>query len=151
MAKWFLLGFIVLIAAEVTAFALVGAGIGLWQAFALLAATSIGGLIVLRLPGRASLDRMRVAVTQSGIAGVEAGGEAFLTVSAGILLLIPGFITDGLGFLLLLSPVRRWIAARFRRFVRTQQGAPSVVTLDSEEWSRIPERSLEQRQTNDRG
>jgi UPF0716 protein FxsA len=151
MVKWFLIGIVALLAAEVAALTLVAAVIGLPQALGLMAATSIAGLIVLRRPGRARLERLRIAVTQSGIAGLEAGGDAFLTVAAGILLLLPGFITDVLGFLLLFPPVRHWISARFQRFVRTsQQGPAAVVDLDRKDWSQVPERVLDDpRRKND--
>lgn len=151
MAKWLLAGTFILIAAEVAAFTLVGSGIGFLQAFGLLAATSLLGLVVLRYPGRARLDRLRGAVTQHGIVGLEAGGDAFLTVSAGILLLLPGFISDGLGLLLLVPAVRRWIGGRFRRFAQSRAaGRPSVVDLDSEDWRRVPDRTLDdQRRRND--
>jgi UPF0716 protein FxsA len=144
MAKFILIGLLTLPAAEVAAFILVAAEIGLAPAFGLLLATSAAGLIVLRYVGVARLARLRVAVTQSGLPGIEAGGDAFLTIFAGILLLLPGFITDGLGILLLLAPVRRWIGARFQRFVQRHQaaGPPGVVDLDREEWSRTPDQVL---------
>lgn len=133
MAKWFLIGLLALATVEVMALLLAGASMGLPQALTLLAATSLIGLVVLQWPGRARLQRMRVAVTQSGIAGLEAGGDAFLTVSAGILLLVPGFVTDILGVILLLPPARRWIGGRFRRFAQaSQSGAVAVVDLDRE-------------------
>jgi UPF0716 protein FxsA len=147
MAKWFLLGALALFAAELGALLLVGAVVGPGLAVALLFATSIAGVIVLQRPGRAQLKRLRVAVTQSGLPGLEAGGDAFLTVSAGILLLVPGFITDLLGISLLLPPVRRWIGGRFRRVVQTHPGArpAAVVDLNREDWSRVPERALKDR------
>ena len=144
MAKWFLIGILALAAAEIAALVLAAAAIGLPQALVLMLATSLAGVVVLRHPGRARLERLRVAVTQSGIAGLEAGGDAFLTVSAGILLLLPGFITDILGIFLLLPPVRRWIGGRFQNFARSKRSAPdAVVDLDRTDWNRVPERVLE--------
>jgi UPF0716 protein FxsA len=144
MAKWFLIGLLALITAEVMALLLAGAAMGLLPALTLLVATSLMGLVVLQWPGRARLQHMRVAVTQSGITGLEAGGDAFLTVSAGILLLVPGFVTDVLAVVLLLPPVRQWIAGRFRRFAQANQGGPAaVVDLDRNDWSQVPEHGLE--------
>ncbi len=151
MTKWLLIGVLVLAAAEIAALGLARAVMGLPQALILLFTTSLAGLMVLRWPGRAQLQRLRVAVTQSGIVGLEASGNAFLTVSAGILLLLPGFITDILGILLLLPAVRRWIGGRFRRFVHTHQGGTAaVVNLDPADWNHIPERALkDQTRKND--
>jgi UPF0716 protein FxsA len=152
MAKWMLIGVLALPAMEIALFILVAAGIGFPLAFGLLLATSVAGLLVLRHAGRARLERLRVAVTQSGIAGLKASGEVFLTVFAGILLLLPGFITDALGIFLLIPPVRRWIGARFRGFVRYNQSGPptGVVDLGREEWSQVPEQALDDpRRRND--
>jgi UPF0716 protein FxsA len=151
MAKWFLIGLLALPAAEIVAFILVSAGIGILPAFTLLLATSLAGGVVLRGAGRARLERMRTAVTQSGVAGIEAGGDAFLTISAGILLLLPGFITDVLGFLLLLPPARQWIHGRFQQFIRRNQASQpkGVVDLGPSEWTQVPEQRLEQPRRKD--
>lgn len=150
MAKWFVIGILALITGEIAALVLTAAAIGLPQALVLMLATSLAGLLVLRRPGRARLERLRVAVTQSGIAGLEAGGDAFLTVSAGVLLLIPGFMTDVLGILLLLPAVRRWIGGRFQSFARNRSAPDAVVDLDRTDWNRVPERALEDlQQRND--
>jgi len=144
MIKWLPIGLLALAAAEISVFVLVAAVIGLPQVLGLLLAASFAGVIVLLHPGRARIERLRVAVTQSGIRGLEAGGEAFLTVSAGFLLLLPGFITDVLGLILLLPPVRRWIGGRFRRFAQQSQGhSPAVVDLDRSDWSQVPQSALQ--------
>jgi UPF0716 protein FxsA len=145
MGKLILIGVLLLPAAEVALFILVAAQIGLPQALGLLLATTAAGLIVLRYAGTTQFERLRLAVTQSGLPGIEAGGNAFLTVSAGILLLLPGFITDAFGILLLLPPVRRWIGARFRQAMQRDQGPhpAGVVDLDREDWTRAPERVLD--------
>jgi UPF0716 protein FxsA len=144
MVKWFLIALLALAGVELTAFLLTAAAIGLLWALTLLVVTSLVGLLVLQWPGGTRMQRMRVAVTQSGIAGLEAGGDAFLTVSAGILLILPGFGTDILGGVLLLPPVRRWIAGRFQRFVQASRRGPEVpIDLDRRDWSQVPEHVLE--------
>ena len=146
MVKWFLLAAIALLAAEIAALLALGMLIGLPLALLLMGATSLAGIAVLRYPGRSRLHRLHEAVARNGIGGLQAGGDAFLTVIAGVLLLLPGFVTDIGGFLLLLPPVRSWIGARFRRFVRTDPpGAPGVVDLDRGEWNQVAERKLDDR------
>jgi UPF0716 protein FxsA len=123
------------------------------QALLLMTATSFAGVAVLRHPGRGRIERLHEAVAKKGIGGLEAGGDAFMTVTAGILLLLPGFITDAAGLLLLLPPVRNWIGGRFHRFVRTtsQPGSPGVIDLNRGEWDRVPEPRLDdRRRPNDR-
>ncbi len=113
-------------------------------------ATSFAGIAVLRHPGRTRIDRLHEAVAKKGIGGLEAGGDAFLTISAGILLLVPGFITDAAGLLLLLPPVRSWIGGRFQRFVQTKQpGRPGVVDLEPDQWNQVPDRQIDQHRPND--
>jgi UPF0716 protein FxsA len=150
MVKWFLLPVAALLFAEVAAFLAVGAVIGGVQALLLLLTTSLLGLVVLQYPGRARISRLHDAVTKNGIPGLQAGGDAFLTVAAGFLLLLPGFITDAVGLLLLLPPVRGWIGGRFRRHVRTHPpGRPGVVDLERDQWDRMPERRIDERQQPD--
>jgi UPF0716 protein FxsA len=105
-------------------------------------ATSLAGIAVLQYPGRTRIQRLHQAVAKEGLGGLQAGGDAFLTVAAGFLLLVPGFITDAAGLLLLLPPVRHWIAGRFRGFVSTRPAKPGVVDLEREEWNQVPEQQL---------
>jgi len=149
MVKWFLFAIVALLAAEAAVFLAVGAAIGLPQALVLMLATSLLGIAVLRHPGRARLDRLHAAVAKNGIGGLEAGGEAFLTIAAGVLLLLPGFISDAAGILLLLSPVRRWIGARFQTFVQTRPPSPGVVDLERNQWNQVPDRQIDQRRPGD--
>jgi UPF0716 protein FxsA len=151
MAKWILIGVLALPAAEIMAFVVVAAGIGILPALGLLLAISLAGVAVLRGAGRARLERMRVAVTQAGVAGIEAGGDAFLTVSAGVLLLLPGFVTGLLGALLLLAPVRQWIRGRFQHSIRAGQAKrpKGVVDLGPDEWNQVPEQSLDDQHRKD--
>ena len=144
MVKWFLLGIAALVAAEVAAIIAVAAVLGVLPALALMAATSLLGLAVLRHPGRIRINRLHEALMKNGIAGLEAGGDAFLTVAAGFLLFVPGFITDAAGLLLLLSPVRRWIGGRFQRSMTARSsGSPGVVELEPDQWNRVPERQID--------
>jgi UPF0716 protein FxsA len=146
MVKWFLLAIVALLAAEVAALLVVGAVIGLPKALLLMLTLSLTGLLVLRHPGRAQINRLHQAVAKNGLAGLEAGGDAFLTVAAGVLLLLPGFITDAAGLLLLLPPIRGWIGRRFHHHVQTRPpGAGGVVNLERDQWSRVPDRQLDDR------
>jgi UPF0716 protein FxsA len=81
------------------------------------------GLWLMKAEGRLAWQRLGAAVAQ----GVRPGREVLdgaLVVLGGLLLIIPGFITDALGLSLLLAPTRgltrRAIAHNFQsRFVRT--------------------------------
>jgi hypothetical protein len=82
MAKWFLLAVVFFVLAEWAAFLAVSAVIGLLPAFILLLATSLAGIAVLQYPGRMRIQRLHQAVAKEGLGGLQAGGDAFLTVAA---------------------------------------------------------------------
>ena len=117
-------------------------GSGFLAAFALMLATSVAGVLVLRRAGRARLARFRVAVADSDVTGIQANTGGFLTVLAGILLVLPGFITDVIGALLLIPRVRTWFGATFRRAVHRHDrktGPGSVIDLEPHEWEQLPD------------
>jgi UPF0716 protein FxsA len=144
MVKWLLLAMAALLAGEVAALVAVASVIGLPQALVLMLATSLAGIAVLRHPGRTRIGRLHEAVTKKGVSGLQASGDAFLTIAAGFLLLLPGFLTDAGGLLLLLPPVRNWIAARFQRVMQTRPaGRPGVVDLEPDQWSQTPDQQTD--------
>jgi UPF0716 protein FxsA len=96
---------------EVFVFIEVGSAIGWLAAVVLLLATSVLGARLLRIQGRATIERVTRAVSErrSPARGTIDGLLGFL---GGGLLLTPGFVTDAMGALLLL-PVTRRLAARW--------------------------------------
>jgi len=101
----FVLWLIVLFAAEVIAFIVVGDAIGfLWAVLALLG-TSLIGWEVLRTQGRAALGHVSAAVSERRPPGPGAF-DRVLGFLGGGLLFLPGFATDAAGVLLLLPPTR---------------------------------------------
>jgi len=113
----FLLLLIAVPVIEVFVFIEVGHAIGWLLAVLLLLGTSLLGAQVLRFQGRAAIQRVSVAVTEHRTPS-RAVVDGLLGFLGGLLLLIPGFVTDVLGALLLLSPTRaltrRWISHHFR-------------------------------------
>jgi UPF0716 protein FxsA len=108
---------------EVLVFIEVGRAIGWPLAVVLILGISVLGVQLLRIQGRSAIERVSLAVSErraSGSAAVD-GALGFL---GALLLVVPGFVTDALGGLLLF-PVsrrlaRRWMsrhyAARVMRF-----------------------------------
>jgi UPF0716 protein FxsA len=107
VAKWLLLAIVGLPLAELAVFIAVAATIGFAWALMLVLATSLAGALVLRLAGGSHIARIRGALNQGSFTMLQADGAGAATLLAGILLLIPGFITDLAGVLLLIGPVRR--------------------------------------------
>jgi UPF0716 protein FxsA len=151
MVKWIILAILLLPLAEIAAFILVAVVAGLGWALILMLATTLAGFLVLRQAGRGRIARFRVAVTDTDIAGIQANAGGFLTVLAGLLLFLPGFITDLIGAALLIGPVRRWCGRTFRLWVRRQNpGDPSVIDLAPGEWQQMPDPKLSNRSRRDR-
>lgn len=97
---------------EIAGFIIVGKAIGLWLTLALVLFTSFLGLLILRLGGIGLVRNLQNA----GRAGAQPADELVngaMRVVAGILLIIPGFITDILGLLLLSPAVRRFFWKSF--------------------------------------
>jgi UPF0716 protein FxsA len=100
---------------EVFVFIEVADAIGWLPALILLFGTSLLGARLLRSEGRAAIERFSLAVSERR-APAGAAIEGALGFLGAVLLALPGFVTDALGALLLLSPTRklarRWISKR---------------------------------------
>ena len=107
----FLTVFALVALAEMATFFWVESRIGLAWALGLALTTALIGSFLVRRAGVAVLARIRERWSQGAVPGRELVDGAAILV-AGAFLISPGFITDTLGFLLLVPLVRRWIYAR---------------------------------------
>lgn len=82
-------------------------------------ATAVIGGVVLRLQGLAAVESARRDLTE-GRAPVEAVADGVFLLLAAPLLMTPGFITDAVGFLLLVPPVRHAIARQVLTRLRSK-------------------------------
>lgn len=83
----------------------VGSGIGGLTTIALCLLTAVIGGLLIRIQGIQTLLKARQSIRQHELA--EQGMHGVMLVIAGVLLFIPGFISDGLGFILLIPTVRK--------------------------------------------
>jgi UPF0716 protein FxsA len=109
----------------------VGSILGVWPVLAIIVATFLTGIYVVRHQGVGVARRM-MASARSGEPPVEPMVEGMLLFIAGGCLIAPGLITDAIGLLLLIPPLRQWAARwmltrglpmsvyRVRRTSRTQ-------------------------------
>ena len=100
--------------AEIAGFILVGRGIGLFPTLLLVVASAIAGIVLMRVQGFGVLSRLRRSGQEGRAPGKELLDAAMILI-AGILLLIPGFLTDLLGLSLFLPPVRAFLWNRLMR------------------------------------
>jgi len=87
----------------------VGRAIGAGTTIGLVILTAVLGAWLLRLQGLVTLARVRAALEAGELPAIELVEGLILLITA-VLLLTPGFITDAIGFLVLLPGVRRTLA-----------------------------------------
>jgi len=87
----------------------VGRQIGFWWTILIVVATAVIGTAVLQHQGLETIGRINRSMAE-GVPPVEPVAEGFFLLLAGAFLLTPGIITDSIGFLLLVPPLRRGIA-----------------------------------------
>lgn len=104
----FLTLFAVIAIAEMATFFWVESRIGLGLALLLALGTAFIGSYLVRRAGLSVLGRIRQKMNRAELPGRELSHGAAILV-AGAFLISPGFITDTLGFLLLLPAVREMI------------------------------------------
>lgn len=92
----------------------VGSEIGAIPTIFLTVFTAVLGGLLVRLQGFTTLLRVREALARDEVPAFDMLEGAILLV-AGILLLLPGFVTDAIGFILLIPPVRRAMLLHFLR------------------------------------
>jgi UPF0716 protein FxsA len=114
---WIVVGLLALPLVEIGLFVTLGAKLGLWLTLAWVILTGVAGVLLLRglAMGRGGLQRDLREGLHDPLSPLA--HRALLGVAA-VLLILPGFLTDALGLLLLLPPVRtliiRGLAGRIR-------------------------------------
>ncbi|MBY8977199.1 FxsA family protein [Rhodobacteraceae bacterium NNCM2] len=120
---WIFLALVAVPVIEIALFIKVGGWLGVWPTIAIVFLTAITGLAVLRAQGIAALADLQQRMAEGRDPSSTLAHGALLLV-AGLALLIPGFFTDTIGFLLLVPAVRSgviaWLGARIQ--VRTVGG-----------------------------
>ena len=99
---------------EIALFVTVGGAIGLWLTLLVVLGTGVLGVALLRTQGLRTADRQRAEMGRMRDPVGTAGHGALLALAA-ILLILPGFLTDFLGLLLLIAPLRTALIAQMVR------------------------------------
>ena len=100
--------------------------IGGWETLALLLVESLFGAWLMKAQGRGVLDRIQRSL-QAGRMPTKELVDGGLILFAGALMLTPGFITDILGFILLIPPTRAVVRAALMRRFRHRLGTGYTV------------------------
>jgi UPF0716 protein FxsA len=108
--------FLLLPLAEIACFILVGRRIGLFPTLSLVVLSAVAGVVLMRIQGFGVLARLRQSAQHDRSPGKELLDAAMIMI-AGILLLIPGFLSDVVGLALFFPPVRSFLWNRLMRNV----------------------------------
>jgi UPF0716 protein FxsA len=120
---WIVLGILALPLVEIALFVTLGAWLGLWLTLAWVVLTAVLGVLLLKSRSLAGVSSARQEFVE-GFRGRMAEDPLSPVVHQGLigvaalLLILPGFLTDTIGLLLLVPPVRslliRLVARRLR-------------------------------------
>lgn len=111
--------FVIVPLVEIYAFIVVSHAIGVLNAIGLLLFCSLVGLWLAKREGFGVLHRIRATTAAGRVPGNELL-DGLMIFFGGLLLVVPGFVTDALGLLLLLPPVRAGARAIAKRKLRVR-------------------------------
>lgn len=124
MARFFALGFLLLPLVEIALFILVGRTIGLFPTLALVILAAIAGAMLLRQQGLGVVERLRSNMNAGTIPG-RTMFDTMLIGLAGLLLILPGFLSDAIALVLLVPAVRDRIFSALAGRVRVVETTTS--------------------------
>jgi UPF0716 protein FxsA len=110
---------------EIVALATLGSVIGLGWTLLVLLVSSVLGLWVARREGVRAAQALREAMASRRVATAEVT-DGLLVAAAGVLLFVPGLVTDLAGLLLLVPPIRRLVQRRIVE--RAERRSPGLRT-----------------------
>jgi len=107
--------------AEIAVFIQVGSRIGAGMTVLLVVVSAVVGVWLVRRHGLATAARVQAMVAR-GESPAFGMLEGLALLAAGVLLVIPGFLTDIAAFVLLIPPLRRGIIRLYLRHMRLESG-----------------------------
>ena len=126
-----LIAFIAVPVIEIAVFIQAGERLGLWPTLAIIVLTAMIGTALLRHQGLAILARARESMEKNMLPVAEVFDGLCLLV-AGALLITPGFVTDGAGFLLFVPALRAFLRGYFLRRLEKKQEPQAGPAIDGE-------------------
>lgn len=132
-----LLLFILVPLAEIALFIQVGDEIGLGWTLAVVVATALAGTALVRNQGLAVWRRANQAMAENRMPLEEVFTGLCLLV-AGALLLTPGFLTDSIGFCLLIPPIRNFLGRGLWDLLKTRGSVHTYSSFESRQGPQGP-------------
>lgn len=114
MGRLVIIAIVLLPFMEIAGFIWVGGQIGILATLLAIILTAVLGVLIIRWQGLGLMLDSRAMMARGEIP-TRNFAEAMMLAFAGLLLLIPGFVTDVIGLLLLIPPVRSALYALLSR------------------------------------
>lgn len=126
--------------AEVVVFVLLAERIGFGPTLLLTMASSLLGAAMLRRSGTSALAALR-GLSGGGLGREGAFIDGMLRAVGALLLILPGFITDLVGLVLIAPSGRQWLVRRFGLALEVPSAASRIgsqtIDLEAEDWTRL--------------
>jgi len=116
MLRYLLILLLVLPFADLWVLVEISSVIGFWKTLALVLATGVVGAEIVRREIRFVMKKLRASVTAEEVSRNFLEGA--LLVFSGLMLISPGIITDAIGILLVVRPLRERFIARLARKIK---------------------------------
>ncbi|MDC0246797.1 FxsA family protein [Deltaproteobacteria bacterium] len=108
----------------------IGSVFGVFTSIALVFFTGLLGAYLARIQGIKTLFKIQESIKEGRMPSGEML-EALLIVAAGIVLLTPGFLTDTIGFLLLLPNIREivksWVQSKIKNQYMSERPEDTII------------------------
>ncbi|MFD4598636.1 FxsA family membrane protein [Streptomyces sp. NPDC058464] len=127
LSRYLPLGLAVWLVLEIWLLTVVAGAAGGMTVFLLLVAGFVAGAVVIKRAGRRAFQSLNEAIQRGG--SPERGGGNGLMMLGGLLLMIPGLVSDALGLLLLLPPVQKAVSRLAERTLDRRLRAAAPGTL----------------------
>jgi UPF0716 protein FxsA len=101
---------------EIATFVYVGQWLGVWRTVGLVVLAAVVGVAILRYQGLGALRKVNRDIRQHR-PPTEGIVDGFMIIIASFLLIIPGFISDVIGLLLIVPPIRHLVWRLFGRSI----------------------------------
>ncbi|MER7839480.1 FxsA family membrane protein [Streptomyces sp. NPDC096040] len=127
LGRYLPLGVAAWLVLEIWLLTVVAGAAGGMTVFLLLVAGFVAGAVVIKRAGRRAFQSLNEAIQRGG--SPERGGGNGLMMLGGLLLMIPGLVSDALGLLLLLPPVQKAVSRLTERTLDRKLRASAPGTL----------------------
>ncbi len=128
MLGYLILLFTVMPVVELVLLIHVGTYIGAWNTVAIVIITGVAGAFMAREQGFSTLRKIQDNVN-SGVMPADEIINGILILCGGIMFLAPGFITDLLGFIMLIPPARNFIKKIIEKKIQKMIREDRIITI----------------------